>query len=155
MWFGLVIRLVNELLQTWFYQFDEKPFLVAPWSVNTPIDDTTVTQVSTWIQFPEFPLHYWNPKLLCKLASKIRKPIEVDHLTKQSDKGTFARILVRVEINDTMKDTVHYVNEEERMMTQKVKYEWTPVSVHNGRDMDMAFRNAIVGLSKNGDRNNL
>lgn len=69
-----VVRIKDEesklvVLQSSFQRFDEKPFVISPWSVHEPIEDTEVTQVSTRIQFPELLLRYWNPTVLCKLAS--------------------------------------------------------------------------------------
>lgn len=69
------------------------------------------------------PLKYWNPKVLCKFASQLGVPIDIDPLTKQKERGNFARILVWMDICEKLKDYVHYRNKYGRMMSQVVKYE--------------------------------
>lgn len=113
----------NAILNMRQQHFDGKPFVVAPWSVNMQLGENEVSQVPVWVQFPELPLKYWNPKVLCKLASQLRVPLDINPLTKQKVQGNFARMLVKMGICEKLKDSVNYLNEFGRKMTQMVKYE--------------------------------
>lgn len=58
-----------------------------------------VEKVPVWVKFPEFPLEYWTPKALGKVASYIGVPLATDRLTACRDRLAFARVLIDVKIS--------------------------------------------------------
>lgn len=86
-----------------------------------------VHSIPVWIQFPFLPLKYWGEENMCRLASQLGSPLDVDDLTVQHDKGQFARIKVLMEIKEEVLELVKYADEYGRMCEQNVHFEWLPV----------------------------
>lgn len=68
-----------------------------------------------------------KPEVLGRLTSQLGIPMMPDTLTKQRDRGQYARVLVHVEIKEQAKTKVFYRDEKGRLVHQQVNYEWLPV----------------------------
>lgn len=107
--------------------FDEKPLIVSPWTPDLPLTKADIQSVTVWVQLLGLPLKYWNPEVLGRLTSQLGIPLMPDALTRQKDRGQYARILVHMEIKDTAKTMVAYKDERGRLIHHEVFYEWKPV----------------------------
>lgn len=69
------------------------------------------------------PLKYWKLEVLGRFTSQLGIPMMQDDLTRQKDRGQYARVLVHMEIKDQAKTMVVYKDERGRLMYQKMTYE--------------------------------
>lgn len=106
--------------------FDQKPMVVVPWKENMEVR-SDIERVPVWVQFPHLPLKFWGAENLCRLASQLGKPLEIDLLTLKRDRAQFARVQILMEITEELVEMVKYFDEEGRIQSQRVSYEWKPV----------------------------
>ncbi|VFQ59412.1 unnamed protein product [Cuscuta campestris] len=116
----------DEVIKRKYYYFDNKPVLVQKWKPGKKVDITELKDIPIWIQFPDLDIKYWSLTGLSKLGSLIGKPIKRDKATATRMKFAYARIQVEVGVYQDFPKTVTYINEEERVITQQVTYEWCP-----------------------------
>lgn len=69
-----------------------------------------MSQSSSLGSYPQFALKYWVLEALSKLASQLGIPRFADIVTSIRDRNQFARVQVKVEIRDTLKEKVWYIN---------------------------------------------
>lgn len=119
----------DEVLKRGTPTFDRKPVVIVPWQENMELK--LVQQTNVWIQFPSLPLKYWGTENLCRLASQVGVPIDIDEMTLRKDRGQFARVQVQVEIKEDVAENVKYLDEKERLCEQVAHYEWLPVICGN------------------------
>lgn len=116
----------EAVLQRGTPYFDEIPVVVLPWKENMELRED-VHKIPVWIQFPQLPLKYWGEENLCRLASQLGIPLQIDMLTRQRDRGQFARMQVQMAITEKLQESVMYEDEHGRLRVQRVHYEWNPV----------------------------
>ncbi|XP_062075185.1 uncharacterized protein LOC133779211 [Humulus lupulus] len=113
------------VLESGVVHFDKKPVVLRPWT--TDIESLkSIKSVPVWIRLPDLGLQYWGVNCLCALVSTIGKPIMIDKITKNRSMIKFARILVEMEIADTLPKFISYFNEKGQIMEQIIDYEWLP-----------------------------
>ncbi|XP_062116247.1 uncharacterized protein LOC133830306 [Humulus lupulus] len=118
------------VLESGVIHFDRKPVILRPWT--TDIDTLkSIKSVPVWIRLPDLGLQYWGTKCLSALVSTIGKPIMIDKVTKDRSMIKFARILVDMEISDTLPKFINYINERGQVMDQLIDYEWLPTKCSN------------------------
>ncbi|XP_062113064.1 uncharacterized protein LOC133824214 [Humulus lupulus] len=74
-------------------------------------------------------IHFVN--CLSALVSTIGKPIMIDKITKDRSMIKFARVLVDMEIAESLPQYINYLNERGQVMEQPVEYEWLPTKCSN------------------------
>ncbi|RAL46971.1 hypothetical protein DM860_016605 [Cuscuta australis] len=116
----------DEILKRKYYYFDNKPVYVQAWSPRNQIDITELKDVPIWVQFPGLNMKYWSLTGLSKLGSIIGKPVRRDRATAVRAKWGFARIQVEVHVQQEFPYIVHFADEEGRVISQSVEYEWKP-----------------------------
>lgn len=67
--------------------------------------------VSIWIKLPGLDFKYWNQKGLSKIGSLVGKPLMVDQNTERKIELKFARLLVEVDMDAKLPDTILFRNE--------------------------------------------
>ncbi|VFQ95590.1 unnamed protein product [Cuscuta campestris] len=117
----------DEILKRKYYYMDNKPVFVQKWYPGCKVDIMSRKDIPIWVQFPDLEMKYWSLTGLSKLGSAIGKPVKRDKATASRVKWSYARILVEVQINQSFPDQIHFLNEDSRIITQQVKYEWAPV----------------------------
>lgn len=110
--------------------FDRKPVVVTPWHEDMDFK-VEVHKIYIWVQFPFLPLKYWGPENLCRLASQLGVPVDIDGLTIQKNRGQFSRVQVLMEIKEEALEFVKYLDEHGQLCDQEVYYEWLPVLCKN------------------------
>ncbi|VFQ64920.1 unnamed protein product [Cuscuta campestris] len=96
------------------------------WVSGKAIDTTKLIDIPIWIQFPNLQMKYWSLSGLSKLGSLIGKPIKRDKATATKAKWNFSRIQVEVQVHLSFPEKIQFVDEDERVITQEVTYEWKP-----------------------------
>ncbi|RAL47695.1 hypothetical protein DM860_012320 [Cuscuta australis] len=116
----------DEVAKRSYYFFDNKPMYVRKWSPDCKVNVNELKDVPIWIQFPNLNMRYWSLSGLSKLGSIIGKPIKRDKATAMRAKWGYARIQLEVQVQQEFPDLLSFINEEGRVITQEVVYEWKP-----------------------------
>ncbi|RAL53703.1 hypothetical protein DM860_015431 [Cuscuta australis] len=116
----------DEIVKRKYYYMDNKPVYVQQWYPGCKVDIMNRKDIPIWIQFPDLEMKYWSLTGLSRLGSTIGKPIKRDGATASRRKWAYARIMIEVQINQTFPDQINFINEEGRIITQTVTYEWEP-----------------------------
>ncbi|XP_062113165.1 uncharacterized protein LOC133824300 [Humulus lupulus] len=113
------------VLELGVVHFDKMPVILRPWT--TDIDSLkSIKSVPVWIRLPDLGLQYWGTNCLSALVSTIGKPIMIDKITKDRSMIKFARILVDMEISESLPKYISYINERGQVVDQLIDYEWLP-----------------------------
>ncbi|KAI0493903.1 hypothetical protein KFK09_024030 [Dendrobium nobile] len=75
-----------------------------------------------WVKMTHLPLHYWDEKNIARIASMIGKPLILDGNLFQWGRREFARVCMRVKIDQSLPLRV-WVKSISRRFFQKVEYE--------------------------------
>lgn len=78
------------------------------------------------VKFPSLDFKYWSPNGLSKIGRLVGRPLMVDQNTKRKVDLQFARILVEVEFDAQLPDTILFRNEKGQLIEQRVSYDWKP-----------------------------
>ncbi|XP_048498021.1 uncharacterized protein LOC125496564 [Beta vulgaris subsp. vulgaris] len=95
--------------------YDRKPVSVKNWTPGLDLGSESVKVVPTWIRLPGLPLKYWGQIVLKKIAGIIGKPIRTDRAMAQKDMLEYARILVKVKLDQEFPEMVAFMNEKGEM----------------------------------------
>ncbi|XP_048494708.1 uncharacterized protein LOC125494884 [Beta vulgaris subsp. vulgaris] len=71
-------------------------------------------------------LKYWGEKSLFKILAQIGQPVQCDDATLKRDKVKYARVLVRVKLDQTVPNSVAFLDENGGKQECHVQYEWKP-----------------------------
>ncbi|XP_062101006.1 uncharacterized protein LOC133806930 [Humulus lupulus] len=113
----------DHVLEHGLTHFDRKPVIVRPWTTDL-CAVRLVRTVPLWICLQELGLQYSSSKCLSALVSTIGRPIMVDKFTRERSRVQFARVLVEMEIMDSLPKSIQFINEHGQIMEQGVEYEW-------------------------------
>lgn len=116
----------DEAIQSGIYHFENKPFILKDWHPDMEFTRDELHTVPIWIKLPGLDFKYWSPKGLSKIGSLIGKTIMVDKNTEMKIGLNFARLLVEVEMDGQLPDTIFFRNERGFVVVQKVLYDWKP-----------------------------
>ncbi|XP_015087007.1 uncharacterized protein LOC107030130 [Solanum pennellii] len=116
----------NDVIQAGIYHFDSKPFIVKAWHADMDFSREELHTMTIWIKLPGLHFKYWSPKGLSKLGSIIGKTLMVDQNTERKVGLNFARLMVEVDMNVILPDTINFRNEKGNLIEQKVTYKWKP-----------------------------
>lgn len=108
--------------------FDKKPVVMKRWSEGQSMDIYSISKVPIWIQLPNLSPKLWSAPGLSQIGSLLGRPIEADVLTQEKARMCYARIMVEVNFNEELPNTVDFVNDEGNLMKQRVVYEWRPIT---------------------------
>lgn len=100
------------------------------------IVDEEIQVVPIWMKLPKLNVKYWGEKCLIKLVNHIGKPVKLDQATQKKERIMFARIMVEVNVNQQLPETLVFVNEDgKEVMRQDIQYEWRPTVCQNCKKM--------------------
>ena len=83
------------------------------------------THAQIWVRFLHLPQEYWGKQTLSEIASGLGTPLAIDEATQNRRFGLFARVLIDVNMNDQMFESV-IVEREGHALTIMVQYEKYP-----------------------------
>ncbi|XP_062099867.1 uncharacterized protein LOC133805722 [Humulus lupulus] len=118
------------VLESGVVHFDRKPMVLRPWTTDVE-SLKSIKSVPIWIRLPDLGLQYWGVNCLSALVITIGKPIMIDKITQNRSMIKFARILVEMEIADTLPKFISYFNENGQIAEQMIEYEWLPTKCSN------------------------
>ncbi|CAI9114853.1 OLC1v1015662C1 [Oldenlandia corymbosa var. corymbosa] len=79
-------------------------------------------------------IKYWHLNSLSRLVSTIGTPILADDFTVSKNRAQYARILVEMELSETVPDKLVFEDELENVVVQKIIYEWKPTKCSHCSD---------------------
>lgn len=112
------------LEKKWFY--NDRPLILRPWSANLNLKEIDVKKVPVWVQFTNMPLDLWSSSIVQKMASCIGTPLASDKLTANRDRLSFARVLIDVEIKDSLPRSIPVEMDDGSIYRQPIYFEWRP-----------------------------
>ncbi|GLU24041.1 hypothetical protein SLE2022_400100 [Rubroshorea leprosula] len=129
------------------WTFNGHPLILKQWTPDFDPDNLDISKIPVWIQFPELHLSLWNPESLGKLASYVGVPIATDVLTVKRQRVAYARMLVEMEIMDTLPRVVPIIGPK-GVFQQPVVFEWEPVRCGKCRNLRHEERNCTAKEKK-------
>ncbi|GKV45242.1 hypothetical protein SLEP1_g52351 [Rubroshorea leprosula] len=129
------------------WTFNGHPLILNQWTPNFDPDNLDISKIPVWIQFPELYLSLWNLESLGKLASYVGVPIATDALTAKRQRVAYARMLVKMEIMDTLPHVVPIIGPK-GVFQQPVVFEWEPVRCGKCRNLGHEERNCTTKEKK-------
>jgi len=96
------------------------------WSKDFDPLNQTQTHAQLWIRLMHLPQEYWRKTTLLEIASGIGTPLAIDEATQSRLFGHYARVLVDVDLSDTLFEFV-LVEREGYEFPVTVEYERKPV----------------------------
>ena len=62
--------------------FDNKPFVIKPWTPEMSKDKGSLSFMPVWIKLPKLKMEYWAVGSLRKIAGIVGKVIKIDNATQ-------------------------------------------------------------------------
>ncbi|XP_062075210.1 uncharacterized protein LOC133779239 [Humulus lupulus] len=144
------------VLESGVVHFDRKSVVLRPWT--TDIESLkSIKSVPVWVRLPDLGLQYWGVNCLSALVSTIGKPIMIDKITQNRSMIKFARVLVEMEITDSLPKFISYFNEKGQIADQIIEYEWMPTKCSNCKKLGHSissckFVSEVVWRKKEGQQ---
>ncbi|XP_060195091.1 uncharacterized protein LOC132624308 [Lycium barbarum] len=82
--------------------------------------------IPLWVQFPGLPLQYWIEENIGQIGSLLGKPVCTDKLTAPSDRISYARVLIEIDVSQPLPLDLNIKNPTREVFEQAVEYEWMP-----------------------------
>lgn len=90
-----------------------------------------------WVCLPGLPLLYWYEENLERIASFLGKSMCTDCLTAKGERISYARLLIEMDITQTLPEVVNVEESDDGIWNQKIEYEWKPILCHNVCSLDI------------------
>ena len=85
-----------------------------------------MSSVPVWVKLPNLPLKCWSIRSLSKICSLIGKPIQCDRLTATKARISYARVLIEVDLRESLPDTIQIGLPNGQFIDQLVIFESLP-----------------------------
>ena len=72
---------------------------VEPWSLNFNLEVNFPSTTIIWVRLPNMLIQYYHKSTLRAIASIIGDLIKVDYMIESSQRGKFARMAIKVNLN--------------------------------------------------------
>ncbi|RAL42418.1 hypothetical protein DM860_017598 [Cuscuta australis] len=116
----------DEIIKQKYYFMDDRPVYVQKWYPGVKVNLLELKDIPIWVQFSDLDMKYWSLSGLRRLGSAIGQPVKRDKATSSRWKWSYARIQLEVQVNQKFPEHINFTNEEGRIITQNVTYEWIP-----------------------------
>ncbi|XP_074313656.1 uncharacterized protein LOC141648843 [Silene latifolia] len=126
---------IYESLQSEQLMFDNKPVFIHEWSADTELVKHEVTAVPIWIKLVGLELKFWGENALKKISGIIGEYIRCDDATVHKTLLSYAKILVKVKIDQKFPTAVEFMDEKGKVQTLKVEYDWLPLKCSQCKGM--------------------
>ena len=103
--------------------FDNKLFVIKPWTPEMSTDKSSLSSMPVWIQLSKLKVEYRSDRSLRKIAGMVGNVIKVDNATRQKIRLRFVRVLVEMNTNDDFPEEIYFTNVKDELVTQQVVYE--------------------------------
>ncbi|XP_074293102.1 uncharacterized protein LOC141620021 [Silene latifolia] len=88
------------------FLFGNKPLIVKPWTPEVELIKHEVKSIPVWIKLHKLPLKFWG---------------------KEKTRIGYARVMIEVQIGQTLPDTVKFLDENGDLVVIGVEFEWKPL----------------------------
>ena len=85
-----------------------------------------MSSVPVWVKLPNLPLKCWSLRSLSKISSLIGKPIQCDRFTASKARISYARVLIEVDLRESLPDTIQIGLPNGLFINQLVIFEALP-----------------------------
>lgn len=116
----------DEVLRKGPYYIYGRPLLLKVMPDMFKFNDSEISKVPVWVQFPSLPLEFWNVRALSKITSKLGTPKQADKLTISRDRVSYARVLVEIDVTQPLKEELCIIDPNGQQFSQEVRYEYVP-----------------------------
>lgn len=120
------VEIRDDVLQKGVVFFNKRPVIMKPWDAEVSLTKSDIRSVPIWIQLENLELKYWGEKILFKIVGQIGSPIKFDVYTKEKNRLSYPRILIEVQLEQKLLETVQFEGEYGRLNEVKIVYEWKP-----------------------------
>ncbi|XP_060216347.1 uncharacterized protein LOC132643842 [Lycium barbarum] len=110
----------------WPYTYNSRPMVLKKWTPDFKIGKESMRVIPLWVTFPGLTVQCWAEENLGRIASCIGTPLCTDKLTAQYEKISHARVLIEMDITQTLPDVVNIETPEEGIWEQEIDYDWKP-----------------------------
>ncbi|XP_074293086.1 uncharacterized protein LOC141619998 [Silene latifolia] len=117
----------EALLNVGYYLFDNKPVIIKPWVENMEFVKEKVDVVPVWVRLAGIPLKFWGD-CLPKIAGLVGKFVQSDKDTYDKVRLSYARVLVELQMDQKLPDSVKLLDDYGNLVKVRVDYEWRPIS---------------------------
>ncbi|XP_019237696.1 PREDICTED: uncharacterized protein LOC109217865 [Nicotiana attenuata] len=116
----------DDVIMNGPYTLDNRPIILRPWKEGFDFEDEILRTISLWVKFPKLPLSYWSSKALSKIGSGLGKPLYVDACTTMTDRVSYARVLIEMDIMRPLPRSIELCDPTGKRIDQIVQYDWKP-----------------------------
>ncbi|KAL9236160.1 hypothetical protein vseg_010861 [Gypsophila vaccaria] len=142
------MAILDQVLQSGYQLFDNKPMIVKPWTPQAALVKEDVKTVPTWVRLRDLEHKFWGEACLHKITGLVGTPVRVDEATIQKTRLGFARILTEVEVGQVLPDVIEFEDELGYNQEIKVEYEWKPVKCQKCSAYGHEGANCRRGITK-------
>ncbi|CAI9111985.1 OLC1v1012341C1 [Oldenlandia corymbosa var. corymbosa] len=155
----------EEVLRITIHQFGSGPFIVNPWTAKMRLNyrevgkeggavwvffGSVVMLVKVMMMMSKFKADGWSRWWSAEVIKEAKWSSNECMVNKP--RAQFARLLVEMEISDTMSDKIVYKDETGNIRMQKVIYEWLPAKCNNCKGYRHLKKACKKGQDKVGKR---
>ncbi|XP_019239960.1 PREDICTED: uncharacterized protein LOC109219951, partial [Nicotiana attenuata] len=116
----------DEVLMNGPYTMNSRPVILKAWAEGFDFNEEVLKTIPLWVKFPKLPLNYWSNKALSKIESGLGKPLYADACTTVTDRISYARVLIEMDITRTLPGTIKLIDTNGKVIEQMVQYDWKP-----------------------------
>ncbi|XP_021770613.1 uncharacterized protein LOC110734771 [Chenopodium quinoa] len=121
----------EKAIEAGLIAFDRKLVILKRWRSGINFLEEKLDSVPIWVRFPRLNLRFCGLNALMKLSGLIGKVIKMDRATATKDLIEYARVLIEVQINGDLPDSIEFLDENGAKVSQKVVFEWRPIRCSN------------------------
>lgn len=118
------------VLQNGSYTFRNRPMILKQWSPDFQMQKEPLRVLPIRVCLSCLPLLYWSKENLGRIASFLGKPICTDSLTAKGERISYARLLIGMDITQTLSEVINVEASNGSIWNQKIEYGWKPILCH-------------------------
>ncbi|XP_059630901.1 uncharacterized protein LOC132273834 [Cornus florida] len=128
-WANSVIRLPSEedliSVMSRFHTFQGRAVIVKKWHKCFQLERDILETVPIWMKVYDLPVHARSGTSISKIISNIAKPLYMDGINLNRERGMFVRVLAEMEVKGGFPEFVHTKLHGCQCRAQ-IEYEWKP-----------------------------
>ncbi|GFZ12807.1 hypothetical protein Acr_23g0011920 [Actinidia rufa] len=115
-----------KVLENGPYMIYGRPLMLRVMSQTFNFKKEEISHFPVWIQLRNLPLSLWGSSVLSKICSRIGKPVYMDKLTTHSERISYARCLVEIDMSMELPDFVILKMHNGVLLEHNIFYENLP-----------------------------
>ncbi|XP_074293104.1 uncharacterized protein LOC141620024 [Silene latifolia] len=114
------------VLKQGFPMFNNKPFVVKPWTETASLAKEKIKDVAIWLRLCSLRLKFWGESCLAKFGDLFGKFMRIDGPIMDKTRLGYARLMVEVQVGQELPDKIYFKDEKGNEISVLVEYEWRP-----------------------------